>query len=99
VLFLKLVVFQKKHLHLFANRGRLGIIADMLIEAKNGLNKTQFVHCCNLNWIQLHLYLDFLLLKNLLSREFDVDGSEKFVTTPKGNFFVKEFICLQALME
>jgi predicted transcriptional regulator len=99
VLFLKLAIFQKKHVHLFANRDRFGIIANMLIEAKSGLNKTQLVHCCNLNWRQLLLYLDFLLINNLISKEVDFDGSEKFVTTQKGNFFVKEFICLQALME
>ncbi len=94
-----MAIFQKKHLHLFATRDRFGILTNMLIEAKNGLNKTQFIHSCNLNWSQLHIYLDFLLMNNLVSREVDVYGSEKFVTTQKGNFFVKEFMCLQALME
>jgi predicted transcriptional regulator len=98
VLFLKLAVFQNKYTH-FANRDGLEIIANMLIEAKSGLNKTQFVHSCNLNWRQLHLYLDFLLMKNLISRQSDVDGSERFVTTKKGNFFVKKFLYLQTLME
>jgi len=83
----------------FINRDRIKIIASVLVEAKRGLPKTQFVHCCNLNWRQLHVYLDLLLVKNLISKEVDVDGYEKFVTTRKGIFFLKEFRCLQALME
>ena len=98
MLFLKTTLLDNKCTNAFINRDRIRIIANILIEAKKGLTKTQFIHCCNLNWQQLHVYLDFLLTKNLLSREVDVEGYEKFVTTRKGIFFLKEFRQLQALM-
>ena len=99
MLFLKTALLENKYSQLFLNRDRLAIIANMLMESKTGLNKTRFIHNCNLNWKQLNVYLDFLLMKNLITQKVDVDGSEKFVTSQKGNFFVKEFLSLQDLME
>ena len=74
-------------------------MVQILIEAKKGLNKTRIIYNCNLNYHQLLVYLDFLLLNKFLVRQVDVDGKEKFVTTQKGNFFVKEFQQLQILMD
>jgi predicted transcriptional regulator len=99
VLFLKIALLESKHSSLFAIRDRLTILASMLIEFKTGLNKSRFLHNCNLNWEQLNVYLDFLLLKNMIARKVGVDGSGKLVTTQKGNFFVKEFLALQDLLE
>ena len=99
MLLLKSALLKNKGTNLFTNRDRLAIIANMLLEGKRGLTKTQFTHYCNLNWQQLHVYLDLLLMKNLISREADFDGSEKFVTTQKGIFFVNEFQHLQSLMK
>jgi predicted transcriptional regulator len=99
VLFLKTALLENKRSCLFLVRDRFAIIANMLMESKTGLNKSRFIHSCNLNWQQLNVYLDFLLMKNLIARKVEVDGSETFVTTQKGNFFVKEFLALQDLME
>ena len=99
VLFLKSALLDNKCTHAFINRGRVGIIASILVEAKIGLTKTQFIHCCNMNWQQLHVYLDFLVLNKLLSKQIDLEGKETFVATQKGNFFVTEFRQLQALLE
>ena len=96
---MKTALLENKHSCLFLVRDRFAIIANMLIESKSGLNKSRFIHNCNLNWQQLNVYLDFLLMKNLITRKVEVDGSETFVTTQKGNFFVKEFLALQDLME
>jgi len=76
-----------------------GIMVQILIEANKGLNKTRIIYNCNLNYNQLLVYLDFLLVNKFLVRQVDVDGQEKFVTTQKGNFFVKEFQQLQILMD
>ena len=99
MLFLKTVLLDNKCTNGFINRDRIRIIAKILIEAKKGLTKTQFVHRYNLNWQQLNVYLDFLVMNNLLSRKLYFEGKEKFVTTPNGNFFVSEFRQLQLLLE
>jgi len=38
-------------------------------------------------------------MKKLLARKFDKDGKEKFVTTTKGNNFVKDFQALKIMMK
>ena len=78
---------------------RIEIIAKILIETETGLNKTRIIYNSNLNYQQLQLYLKILLIKKLLARKVDKDGKEKFVTTTKGNNFVKDFHALKTMMK
>lgn len=83
----------------FSNRrDRIAIMAEILAETKTGLKKTRIICKCNLSYKQLELYIKMLLEQKLLARKSDEKGQEKFVTTTKGNNFVKNFQALQALM-
>ena len=73
-------------------------MAEILTETRTRLKKTRIMYKCNLNYKQLELYIKMLLEKKLLARKTDEKGREKFVTTTKGNNFVKNFQNLQALM-
>jgi len=73
-------------------------MAEILTETRTRLKKTRIMYKCNLNYKKLELYIKMLLEKKLLARKTDEKGREKFVTTTKGNNFVKNFQNLQALM-
>ena len=83
----------------FSNRrDRIAIMVEILTETRTGLKKTRIMCKCNLSYKQLELYNKMLLEKKLLARKTDEKSREKFVTTTKGNNFVKNFQALQALM-
>lgn len=88
-----------KFTNLYTKRDRIAILVNVLMETERALNKTRIIHRCNLNYRQLRVYLDFLLTNKLVTKKIDADGKELFVTTQKGKFFVKEFQCLQVLMQ
>lgn len=91
VLFLETISSIKKGPKSNNIRNRIEIMAKILIETKTDLNKIRIIYKLNLSYQQLQLYLKFLLQKKLLVRKVDKKGREKFVTTTKGNNFVKNF--------
>ena len=97
--FLETTSLIKKYTKSNIKRDTIEIIAKILIEAETGLNKTRIIYNSNLNYQQLQLYLKILLMKKLLARKVDKDGKEKFVTTTKGNNFVKDFQALKTMMK
>jgi len=48
------------------HRGRLDIIADILVASYGGVKKTYLMYQCNLSFRQLKYYLHFMLQKGLL---------------------------------
>jgi len=79
----------------FCNRrARIALMASILAEARTGLIKTWIMYKYSLSYKQLELYIKTLLEQKLLARKSDEKGQEKFVTTTKGNNFVKNFQAL-----
>jgi predicted transcriptional regulator len=78
-------------------RSGIEIIAEILVEAKNGVSKTRLVYRTNLNFLVIRKHLDFLLAKGLI--EIVKDPSEHYVTTAKGCQFLEEFAKLKGILE
>jgi predicted transcriptional regulator len=95
VQFLEPISSLKKDSEASNRRNRIDMMAKILTETKTGLNKTWIMYKCNLSYKQLQTYIKILLEKKLLVRKKDEKGREKFVTTTKGNNFLKNFHALQ----
>jgi len=98
VILLETISSMTKYPKFTDRRDRIVVITEILTETRTRLTKTRIMCKCNLNYKQLELYIKMLLEKKLLARKTDENGREKFVTTTKGNNFVKTFQNLQALM-
>jgi predicted transcriptional regulator len=72
---------------------------QILKETNTAVNKTQIVYKCNLNYKQLEIYTEILLEKNLLTIKTDKNGRVSFITTRRGNDFVKNFHLLLVQMK
>ncbi len=67
--------------------------------ALSGRTKTYIMRKCNLSYRQLQAYLDLLVDKNLLKmepREGKGDPAKIFVTTEKGQVFLRAYSNLKA---
>lgn len=71
-------------------RDKLGIIAEILNIAKDGLLKTQIMYRANLSFAQLNEYLDFLTGINLLVLEKE-NGKKVYKTTEKGERYIQKY--------
>ena len=85
------------------HRSRFDIIANILSAAnEGGARKTHIMYKCNLSFKQLHAYLRFLVEMELLkpvARNVGTDeNSVLFVTTKKGEAFIKAYKNLKALL-
>jgi len=78
-------------------RSGIEIIAEILVEANNGVSKTRLVYRTNLNFLVIRKHLDFLLAKGLI--EIVKDPTELYVTTAKGCQFLEEFAKLKEILE
>lgn len=67
-------------------RGRLEIIADVLIVARGGAKKTQIVYRANLNFKRVGIYLPYLKEKGLIE-----NTSSEYTTTEKGKEFLRVY--------
>jgi predicted transcriptional regulator len=70
----------------WGNRGWLEIIDLMLGVCEQGALKTHVMYKCNLNSKQLQQYMDFMLSRNLVSKN-EMGGEAKrtvYVTTDRG---------------
>lgn len=91
---------QNKKRYSNSHRGRLDIIADILLASQNGTKKTYLMYHCNLSFRQLTFYLDFLLKTNFLLALND-GGNQNFGllrVTEKGKRFLRAYENLKALM-
>jgi len=83
------------------HRGRLDIIADILVASYGGVKKTYLMYRCNLSFRQLKYYLHFMLKKELLQVVAPSGDSNPglFKATDKGRKFLKAYKNLTALMK
>lgn len=67
-------------------RGRLEIIADVLLVAREGAKKTQIVYKANLNFKRVEKYLPYLVGIGLIE-----NTSREYTTTEKGKEFLRDY--------
>ena len=77
-----------------AKRGRLEIMAEILLFCSERKNKTKIMYRTNLNYGQMQSHLQTLTKRGLLIAEKD-----HYVTTGKGRRFVELFIELNELLK
>jgi len=75
-------------------RGRLEIIADILLVAKKGEKKTVIAYKANLNFNRVENYLSYLEEKGLI--EHTAGGEYK--TTGKGEEFLRDYQKMKELL-
>jgi len=74
-------------------RGRLEIIHDILlaVQKKNGrIKPTHLLYKSNLSYQRMNIYVDELIKKGLLDKDFD-DKNKFFLLTDNGYQFLAEF--------
>ena len=67
-------------------RGRLEIIADILLVARGGAKKTAIAHNANVNFDRVVKYLSYLEEKGLMEHT-----SREYKTTEKGKEFLRDY--------
>lgn len=75
-------------------RNSLDIYADILRSARGGAKKTRIVYQANLNFKIVEKYLKNLILGGYL----ETNGDGVYLTTPKGNGFIKRYEEFLSLM-
>ena len=76
-----------------ARRGRLDIIAEILLFCEQQKTKTSIMYNANLNYSQLRRHMDALTAQGLLEKK-----ATKFITTEKGYHFLDLFAQLNDLL-
>jgi predicted transcriptional regulator len=74
-------------------RDRMQIIHDILtsIQRKNGrIKPTHLLYKSNLSYQRMNLYLEELIEKGLVAKDFD-DESKFYILTEKGYIFLAEY--------
>lgn len=72
----------------FSYRSRMDIIANILENARGGVNKTKLMYSSNLSFKHFNSYLKFLLDRGLL--EMTDEGRQKLIkTTARGVEFLR----------
>jgi predicted transcriptional regulator len=77
-----------------SKRGRLEIMADILLFCGQQQGKTSIMYQTNLNYALLKRHLKYLMSHGLLSRD-----TKKYVTTEKGHRFLEIFAQLNDLLK
>ena len=75
-------------------RGRLDIIAEILLFCEQPKTKTGIMYNTNLNYSQLKMHMDSLTDQGLLVKDINM-----FSTTEKGREFLHLFVRLNGLLE
>jgi len=75
-------------------RGRLDIIAEILLFCEQQKTKTSIMYNTNLNYGQLKVHMDSLISQGLL-----VKKQNKYLTTDKGYRFLELFAQLNDLLD
>lgn len=89
-----------KGLRAWKNRGPLDIIDLVLLMCQTGSLKTRIMYKCNLNSKQIKMYLDFLVEKQLLTKEVDPTfGSRSvYLTSQKGRRYIEAYNTMLKLL-
>ena len=74
-------------------RNRIDTLCDILTISTNGIKKTHILYRANLSYRQLEKFLEVLISKELLMKEFD-----SYKTTSKGVAFIEECAKIQSLL-
>jgi predicted transcriptional regulator len=74
-------------------RGRLEVIADILLFCEQHKAKTSIMYNTNLNYAQLRIHLSYLTSLGMLRRE-----QSRYLTTDKGYRFLELFAELQNIL-
>ena len=77
-----------------ARRGKLDIIAEILLFCERQKTKTSIMYNANLNYSQLKNHLDDLTTQGLLAKNIN-----KYYTTEKGHHFLELFAQLNDLLD
>lgn len=77
-----------------SRRGKLDIIAEILLFCEQQKTKTSIMYNTNLNYSQLKNHMDTLTSQGLLARNIN-----KYSTTEKGNHFLKLFAQLNDTLD
>jgi predicted transcriptional regulator len=75
------------------------IVYSILRASMDGALRTHIMFRCNLNSLQLHLYLQFLVDRSLLDRQHDPEGSKtEYKTTDLGLSYMRAYERLYTLV-
>ena len=77
-----------------SRRGKLDIIAEILLYCEQQKTKTSIMYNTNLNYTQLKNHMENLTAQGLLSKQ-----ANKYVTTEKGYHFLELFAQLNDLLD
>ncbi|MCW3994727.1 MAG: winged helix-turn-helix domain-containing protein [Candidatus Bathyarchaeota archaeon] len=77
-----------------SRRGKLDIIAEILLFCEKQKTKTSIMYNTNLNYSQLKAHMDTLLSQGLLAKNLN-----KYITTERGYRFLELFAQLNDLLE
>ncbi len=77
-----------------SRRGKLDIIAEILLYCEQQKTKTSIMYNTNLNYSQLKLHMNHLTAQGLLAKK-----SSKFQTTERGYRFLELFAQLNDLLD
>lgn len=77
-----------------SKRGRLEIMAEILLQCDHGKAKTSIMYKTNLNYAQLKKHLKYLMARGLLGRDM-----KSYVTTEKGYRFLAVFTQLSDMLK
>jgi predicted transcriptional regulator len=77
-----------------SRRGKLDIIAEILLYCEQQKTKTSIMYNTNLNYSQLKIHMNHLTTQGLLAKK-----ANKFITTEKGYRFLELFAQLNDLLD
>ena len=77
-----------------SRRGKLDIIAEILLYCEQQKTKTSIMYNTNLNYSQLKNHMDNLTVQGLLAKKLN-----KYITTDKGYRFLELFAQLNDLLD
>jgi predicted transcriptional regulator len=75
---------------IFAKRGRLEIIHEILVICSKPAKKTNILYKCNLSFSQLQKYLSYLTARDLVS-QFPSKRTNLYIITEKGKAFLEGY--------
>mgnify|MGYP001152888851 CR=1 FL=1 len=75
----------------------MGIIADILENAREETTKTKLMYACNLSFDHFQSYLDFVLKRGLLEM-MDKRGQTMIRTTGKGIEFLRLYRTIESII-
>jgi len=79
------------------NRGRIGMVVDVLRTCQRGVHKSRLMLRANLNSVVATYLLSQLMAKRLVN-ESEEEGKALYQTTPLGNEFLKRYWELSSML-